>query len=1026
MKKVERKKLSREQKTMIILAAVLAGLTVLAIVFSIVSGLIRAATDDEKLPEIREEYDEVLYLNMPMAYKRVEEGDILSILVKNSNGTFDLTRPADNSEFWLSYTSADGTIEDLITYHPPILSAENGASYEELYAKELNDGYGTIYMLSYLCSAVGTPYFTERIEFSQDKNGDGYADIDTDRDGVVSAEEKNALLERYGLQKDKVNVVSFAYSEKDEDGNVVSEAIHHVEIGGQALNGQGHYFRVDNRDCIYYSQNNYFSYGLMGFHSFIKGTLIAEGLDADYSYEPLLTPSFKEWENTMHSSGNIENGSNALAKGDVLTPIKDSADYIPGDLSMGYKRNEDCEFNFDLDALMEHPDYERIKDTLVGVSVGERVDPIYLTLLLELSDTNALSDIELDFGDKTEISYSYSIVAIESIVDYDGGECVTVGTPVGDNKLLRISYTLTAEGESLEGLRHAVIDLSSDELPNAAVTALAAAAVGELGTPVVLDITYTKDNSTVALDEYVLTDIVGIFNREGKAQTKVTADSYVSFRYSRRVNGTVVGSEYQIIKLSDLKDNENNSVLAPLYNILLGKKVDTGLDILFASDTRYYEQLSLFNTYVIEGIEGYVTSELIVAFSFLNASERDPFFGESIYENRTEGKELYALNVSACEAVIRRLGGLGEDTTASLGLSGTTVAVGLTHEVMMKYGLYAYKIYFELPRDIYDASQGSGADNNVEDDGDVSDDLNDWDWHGTIGFTLYISEEDPVTGNRYIGSDMYDLVAEVDGADFKFLGKSFNDFWARRSFIMVNYSYIENINIEFSMEDVYGSYDFRLTQEEFYVGVSNGEYKYSKDKDIFDGSYSSAIQHNVFVTMGEGSMENTKLAEFIKNNPTHVNKDGECSLFNFYNVMLGLTVTDTEDQRFLPQSLTSVAVNNFQSAFQVMFLSYYSGSLTEEEQASADRTKKLMSFEVKLLDVKNASPHYYVYNFYRISDRKVMVETYQRRADGSIVDDAVVSDFYISTSTFKKIVGNWVNVLNCVDADGELAYPDEN
>ena len=54
-----------------------------------------------------------------------------------------------------------------------------------------------------------------------------------------------------------------------------------------------------------------------------------------------------------------------------------------------------------------------------------------------------------------------------------------------------------------------------------------------------------------------------------------------------------------------------------------------------------------------------------------------------------------------------------------------------------------------------------------------------------------------------------------------------------------------------------------------------------------------------------------------------------------------------------------------------------------------------------------------------------MVATYQRRDDGSIVNNAVVSDFYISTGTFKKIVGNWVNMLNCIKVDENVAYPDE-
>ena len=57
--------------------------------------------------------------------------------------------------------------------------------------------------------------------------------------------------------------------------------------------------------------------------------------------------------------------------------------------------------------------------------------------------------------------------------------------------------------------------------------------------------------------------------------------------------------------------------------------------------------------------------------------------------------------------------------------------MGLTPEVKKHYGLYAYTVYFELPRQIYVS------------DGTYSDTLDDYDSAYTIGFTLYISEEKP-------------------------------------------------------------------------------------------------------------------------------------------------------------------------------------------------------------------------------------------------------------------------------------------
>ena len=92
---------------------------------------------------------------------------------------------------------------------------------------------------------------------------------------------------------------------------------------------------------------------------------------------------------------------------------------------------------------------------------------------------------------------------------------------------------------------------------------------------------------------------------------------------------------------------------------------------------------------------------------------------------------------------------------------------------MEKYNLYAHKIYFEMPRGIFDASEGTDQN---------SDELSDYDWISTLGVNLYFSpatyDED---GNeiRYVGSDLFDIGVKVPAEDFEFLDYSFTEYWMR-------------------------------------------------------------------------------------------------------------------------------------------------------------------------------------------------------------------------------------------------------
>jgi hypothetical protein len=72
--------------------------------------------------------------------------------------------------------------------------------------------------------------------------------------------------------------------------------------------------------------------------------------------------------------------------------------------------------------------------------------------------------------------------------------------------------------------------------------------------------------------------------------------------------------------------------------------------------------------------------------------------------------------------------------------------------------------------------------------------------------------------------------------------------------------------------------------------------------------------------------------------------------------------------------------------------------------------------------VPGSSAYPYVYEFYRIDDRRVMVSVYRLGTDGVHINE--VSDFFISIFAFKKMVRNFVNLLNGAEINVDSGYGD--
>ena len=422
------------------------------------------------------------------------------------------------------------------------------------------------------------------------------------------------------------------------------------------------------------------------------------------------------------------------------------------------------------------------------------------------------------------------------------------------------------------------------------------------------------------------------------------------------------------------------------------------MEIVFEEQTVYYESFKNFVTYKIKSIEYFITSELITAFRFQNSSDRDPYYGESLYENLMQDEhKLYGLNSSACEAVVKMLGGLSETSTTATaaGLKGTeVVAMGLTPEVMNKYGLYAYKIYFELPRGIYAYTPETNKNETL------SNQLDDYAYYNTLGFNLYISEVDPVTNTRYIASDLYDIVSVLPASDLVFLNHDFESFWARRQLILLDIRDISGITIDFNMKDLEGKYQLDLTHDKTKYETSTGSI----------GTFDKTI---IKVTP-IGECTPNKLTEYIKNNTV----TGFVSIDQLYDHYYPNKLDDAH-KKVYPDSF---GTSYFKDAIRMLYLTGYVDVMPKEDRDEAMKAENLvmrMSF-----DVPKSSAYEYVYDFYRADDRRVLVSIYQADSKGNAVSTPI-SDFYISSFAFKKIVRNIVGIFNAELIEPDVAYIDD-
>ncbi len=841
--------------------------------------------------------------------------------------SYRITKESGQYVFYLSvYNEVTGEYE---LFRPDVVDEDPFFTYSDIYATDSFGDYGEIWRLYYLSAGIGTVYYSEAIE-------------------NVAPED----LYHYGLDDGEATRFTVRYKENgDTENHELS-----VLIGDLIPGGTGYYVCLESdRTTVYPTSTNTLSYVEQPFSYYIKPRLVASGLTFentngvfnDSSYEPYLTSDFKEWKNTM-----VAYDENKQAQKNVPASFDDVADLV-----LSLKQTSD-ETKYE-ESTLYRASYLSFSETLQNKIKAQTAGKSLGANVFSVTDVDTSAAGMMNLLENPDTAVTYTITKIHAAVT-DGADVLS-GT-VGDARYVLVTFTKDGGTETYDGAFD--LEKMADAASEKEIAAIRAA---EVGTDVELSLTVTYGET--AADSYVrqklVTGIAYILDETGNDAETVTASSTVIYYYEVQINGEYLGWSYAMVNLSD--DTAEN--IGTLRSILIGKTAgSTFKDAVIETTTHYAERVYRYTRLSVASVEYYVERKLIAGFAYKNVDERDPFYAETYYVNTIEGSP-YGVDATVCEDIARRLGGLAGDSSTSAGLYGTeTLAVGLTPDVMADYGLYAYTVYYELPRDIYA-------------DLDEDDQTTLFYSYYKLGTYLYVSEKN-ADGTRYVGSSLYGVVTKVDASVFDFLDGTFNDTFARKDLAMVAIENVTDVNVSCRLDELKGDYEivYRPT------AATNS-----------DGTpvYTYAITPS-------GELTETKLTEYL----TATGKTS-ANLNNFYYYVSGMYYFVDENGRHDDLAGKSY----FREWIRILWSTDYTGEL-EDGEAAINGKDPLLSISFTL-----TGGNVYTYRFYRVSDRQIAVRLEFPEKDAS-------QDFYISTLAFKKICNGFGSLLNAEVVDGDLGYGD--
>jgi hypothetical protein len=201
------------------------------------------------------------------------------------------------------------------------------------------------------------------------------------------------------------------------------------------------------------------------------------------------------------------------------------------------------------------------------------------------------------------------------------------------------------------------------------------------------------------------------------------------------------------------------------------------------------------------------------------------------------------------------------------------------------------------------------------------------------------------------------------------------------------------MEIELNTKDSYGKYEFKLDQKEIYIGGEDGQH-YDEIPETGGSPYN-------FITIDVNVLSN-EISDSAFSRILEERGVSHLKLSTLYDVVKGEPYAIEHD---------TAGTANFKELLRLMYGINYSGSMTGEElEGKMTDSSKMMSISFYLKDY-----HYgYVYDFYRVSDRRVVVHIYKCDLSGNAIEntDIETSGFYISSFAAKKLVNAIDDLLN--------------
>lgn len=1054
----------KKKRLLLALSALFVVLLVLALLGKFAFGWFDTPTTPTELPEL-EEGEAYYYIgskpmsNVILMFPQLGRKDLCEIKVHNAKGEnyfFFHNQAYGTNYFVLGQCDSGWNWDESDLYYPPILDNSVGSfDYTSLYddtstIPQMLAAVGCVNISERIRPANGEnfedwlhnfglakeddPAYFELVTYLRDAAGnyiysvsgtDDYVGINT-RDGkyyYISLEEPTALGEEY--RGPKTALIPMADSE-----NVIR-----VYVGNPTVDDRGYYLYLEGREVVYTTANAYLPDVVernIGYYVYPR--LISES-ESEFAYQ--LTPNLTYWKGQyfgVDSHAEITADMRLALSVPVIWEV---------DSDEGYDRNRyDQEIFIDLSTEGYHSAW---LTNLLGKHIGDGVDvAIPSSNLYELGAT----------GEAT-----YTIHGVEGVLRdgvYNNEDPLTV--MVGDRVILRYSDgSLASDGTP--AIYYGYVNLGNPKVNGELAVALIGLVRGE-ACEKTIHVGYTAESDAYRL-RLALMSIDAIVDENGDKTQAVAYGSTVRVTYllwERDAGGEEVALGSVTTDLTIPKEEHYNDPTAwreqygysdptsemytmqSIFGLLLGKEKGSYTDSKGNSTAEMeivypIEVISDFTLYRGSTITGGNRYDLELSFGYTN--DRDIYHGGSLYEILAPSdKTMYGLDSNATLTIVEKFQKLAGDET---------VALGLTDAVMQKYGLYAYRLYFELPYNIYTISDGENTRYYHRD---------------KVGFTLFVSEKQ-ADGSRYVGSDMYDIVVKyVDGTDFDFLSWSFHTGWVQNSLLMVSYEDLRQMVFDINYENYKHIWGFDICvdrdyyYENSYISGGKEEINYTNIARLYaslvDGgvtsvgnSYKDLIS---ILQYKEAYADREDYSEYDVHDPRRLHTTAGYFVrtytdsLRYITELIGGTDLDTIYQQ---NGITDFFHNKdyggayyVKNLLQILNSAHYWGTvqddlraklppgLTREEQDAeierqiaaiiADENNRVLTLALTLDDGKASSG--YVYRFYNYSYHS-LVSVAKVNADGT---EEVSNLFYIQAREVEKIA----NVVVAL-SEGRVVLPDE-